>query len=162
MIYKINSFWLNEIWFMMIQGIEMCIFIVTINIFLYKFIKQYNEFIFSVFSFVLNIILLSVQFSSSVVSNSLRRHGLQHAGLPCLSPTPGACSDPCPWSRWCHPTISSSVAPFSSCLQSFPASGSFPMSQFSVTVTSQFWFLINAWNIRKAKKTKLLPIIHYK
>ena len=109
MIYKINSFWLNEIWFIMIQGIEMCIFIVTINIFLYKFIKQYNEFIFSVFSFVLNIILLSVQFSSSVVSNSLRRHGLQHAGLPCLSPTSGAYSNSCPLSQWCHPTISSSI-----------------------------------------------------
>ena len=52
-----------------------------------------------------------------------------HSRLPCLSPTPGACSNSCPLSRWCHPTISSSVAPFSSCLQSFPASGSFPMSQ---------------------------------
>ena len=108
----------------------MCIFIVTINIFLYKFIKQYNEFIFSVFSFVLNIILLSVQFSSSVVSNSLRRHGLQHAGLPCLSPTSGAYSNSCPSNRRCHPAISSSVTPFSSCLQSFPASGPFQMNQF--------------------------------
>ena len=72
----------------------------------------------------------SVQFSRSVVSNSLGHHGLQHARLSCPSPTPGACSDSCPSSRWCHPTISSSVVPFSSCLQSFPASGSFPMSQF--------------------------------
>ena len=72
----------------------------------------------------------SVQFSSSVVSDSLRPHGLQHARLPCPSPTPGACSNSCPWSRWCHPTISSCVVPFSSCLQSFPTSGSFPMSQF--------------------------------
>ena len=69
------------------------------------------------------------QFSRSVVSNSLRPHGLQHARLPCLSPTPGACSNSCPSSQWCHPTISSSVIPFSFCLQSFPASGSFPMSQ---------------------------------
>ena len=72
----------------------------------------------------------SVQFSCSVMSNSLRPHGLQHTRLPCLSPTPGACSNSCPLSRWCHPTISSSVIPFSSCLQSFPASGSFQMNQF--------------------------------
>ena len=72
----------------------------------------------------------SVQFSPSVVSDALQPHGLQHTRPPCPSPTPGACSDSCPSSRWCHPTISSSVVPFSSCLQSFPASGSFPVSQF--------------------------------
>ena len=70
----------------------------------------------------------SVQFSCSVMSNSLRPHGLQHVRLPCPSPTPGTCS--CPSGQWCHLTISSSVAPFSSHLQSFPASRSFPMSQF--------------------------------
>ena len=64
------------------------------------------------------------------MSDSLQSHGLQHARLPCPSPTPRACSDSCPLSRWCHPTISSSVIPFSSCLQSFPASESFPASQF--------------------------------
>ena len=74
--------------------------------------------------------ILLVHFSCSVVSDSLRAHGPQHTRLPCLSPTPGACSDSCPLSRWCYPTISSSVVPFSSCLQSFPASGSFQMSQF--------------------------------
>ena len=72
----------------------------------------------------------SVQFSHSVMSNSLWPHGLQHARLPYPSPTPRACSNWCSFSQWCHPTISSSVVPFSSCLQSFPASGSFPMSQF--------------------------------
>ena len=72
----------------------------------------------------------SVQFSCSVMSNSLRLHGLQHAGPPCPSPLPGAYSNSCPSSRWCHPTISSFVVPFSSSLQSFPVSGSFPMSQF--------------------------------
>ena len=72
----------------------------------------------------------SVQFSLSVVSNSLWPHGLQHARPPCPLPTPEACSNSCPLSEWCHPTISSSVVPFSSCLQSFPASGSFPVSQF--------------------------------
>ena len=71
----------------------------------------------------------SVQFSLSVVFNSLQPHGLQHARPPCPSPTPGAYSNSHPLSWWCHPTISSSVVPFSSCLQSFPASGSFPMSQ---------------------------------
>ena len=73
---------------------------------------------------------LGSQFSHSVVSDSLRLHGLQHARLPCPSTTPGAYSNSCPSSQWCHPTISSSVIPFSSCLQSFPASGSFQMSQF--------------------------------
>ena len=70
----------------------------------------------------------SVQFSRSVVSDSLRPHGLQHTRLPCPSPTPKACSNSCPWSRWCHPAISSSVVPFSSFLQSFSASRSFPTS----------------------------------
>ena len=72
----------------------------------------------------------SVQFSHSVVSDSLQPHGLQHARLPCPSPTRGAYSNSCLLSWWCHPTISSSVVPFSSCLQSSPASGSFPVSQF--------------------------------
>ena len=71
----------------------------------------------------------SVQFSHSVVSNSLWPHGLQNTRLPYPSPTPIACSNSCPSNRWCHPTILSSVNPFS-CLQSFPASGSFQMSQF--------------------------------
>ena len=74
----------------------------------------------------------SVQFSHSVMSNSLWPHGLQHTRLPCPSPTSTACSNSCPLSRWCHPIISSSVTPFSSCLQFFPASGSFPMNQFFV------------------------------
>ena len=72
----------------------------------------------------------SVQFHCSVMYDILLPHGLQHAQLPCPSPTPRADSNSCPESWWCHPTISSSVGPFSSCLQSFPASRSFPMSQF--------------------------------
>ena len=71
----------------------------------------------------------SVPFSCSVVFDSLRPHGLQHARPPCPSPTPGVHSNSCPSSKWCHPAISSSVIPFSSCPQSLPASGSFPMSQ---------------------------------
>ena len=71
----------------------------------------------------------SVQFSCSVVSDSLRPHESQHARPPCPSPTPGAYPDSCPSSPWCHPAVSSSVVPFSSCPQSFPASGSFPISQ---------------------------------
>ena len=70
----------------------------------------------------------SVQFNHLVTSNSLQLYGLQHTRLLCPSPTPEACSNSCPSSQWCHPTISSSVIPFSSCLQSFPASGSFAMS----------------------------------
>ena len=68
--------------------------------------------------------------------HSLQPQGLQHTGLPCPSPSPGACSDSCPLSQWGHPTILSSVVPFSSCLQSFPASGSFPMS-YLFTSSSQ-------------------------
>ena len=71
----------------------------------------------------------SVQFSHSVVSDLLRTHELQHTRPPGPSPTPGVHPNPCPLSQWCHPTISSSVVPFSSCPQSFPASGSFPTSQ---------------------------------
>ena len=86
---------------------------------------------------------------SSVVSNSLQPHGLQHARPPCPSPTARVCPNPCPLSLWCHPTISSSVVPFSSCPQSFPASGSFQMSQLfasggksigvSASVNTQDW-----------------------
>ena len=92
-----------------------------------------NDWAISLHYNISSISVLSVQFSCSVVSNSLQLHGLQHARLPCPSPTSGACSNSCPLSWWCHPTISSSVVPFSSCLQSFPASGSFLMSQFFVS-----------------------------
>ena len=67
--------------------------------------------------------------SHSVMSYSLQPHGLQHTRPPCPSPTPRACSHSCPWCRWCHPTTSSSLIPLSFRLQSFPASGAFPMSQ---------------------------------
>ena len=70
----------------------------------------------------------SVQFSRSVMSNSLQPHEMQHASPPCPSPTPGVYSNSCPLTQWCHPTLSSSVIPFSSCVQSFPASRSFQLS----------------------------------
>ena len=79
--------------------------------------------------FLYSIIFCSVQFSHSVMSDSLPPHESQHARPPCPSPTPEVYPNSCPSSRWCHPAISSSVVPFSSCLQSLPASGSFPMSQ---------------------------------
>ena len=81
----------------------------------------------------------SIQFSHSVVSNSLWPHGLQHPRPPCPSPTPGAFSNSCPLSQWFHPTISSSVIRLSSWLQSFPASGSFPMSQFFASQWPKYW-----------------------
>jgi len=87
--------------------------------------------------------LMVIQFSSSVMSDSLRHHGLQHARPPCPSPTPGVYSNACPLSQWCHPTISSSVVPFSSCLQSFPASGS-----FQIVITSHVpggWLVSTRW-----------------
>ena len=91
----------------------------------------------------------SVQFSLSVMSDSLRPHEPQHSRLPCPSPTPRVYSNSCPLSRWCHPTISSSVVPFSSCPQSFPASGSFPMSQL---------FTSSGQGIGVSASTSVLPM----
>ena len=85
---------------------------------------------------------LQVQFSLSVLFSSLLPHGLQHARLPCPSPIPEACTNSCPLSQWCHPTISSSVVPSSSCLQSFPASGSWSFS-FSISPFSEYLGLIS-------------------
>jgi len=82
---------------------------------------------------------MQIQFIHSVVSNSLWPHGLQHTRLPYPSPTPRAYSNSCPLSRWCHPTISSSVVPFSSCLQSFPASGSLPDESVLCIRWSKYW-----------------------
>ena len=79
------------------------------------------------------IFLILLLFSCSIVSDSLQPHGLQYSRFPRPSPSPEACSNSCPLSRWCHPTISSSVIPFSFCLQSFPTSGSFLMSQLFAT-----------------------------
>ena len=95
------------------------------------------------------LVFSSVQFSRSVMSDSLWPHGLQHAKFPCPSPTPGVYSNSCPLSRWCHPTISSSVVPFSFCLQSFPASGSFPMSQL---------FASGGQSIGVSASTSVLPM----
>ena len=85
----------------------------------------------------------SVQFSCSVVSNCLRPHEPQHARPPCPSSTPGVHPNPCPSSQWCHPTISSSVVPFSSFLQSFPASGSFPESALRIRWPKYWSFSFN-------------------
>ena len=91
----------------------------------------------------------SVQFSCSVMSESLQPHEPQHARPPCPSPIPGVYSNPCPLSWWCHPAISSSVVPFSSCPQSFPASGSFPMSQL---------FMSGGQSIGVSASTSVLPM----
>ena len=93
--------------------------------------------------------MLLLFFSLSVMLNSLRPHGLQHARLSCPSLSPGVCSNSCPLSRWCHPTISSSVVPVSSCPQSFPASGSFLMSQL---------FTWDSQSIRVSASTSVLPM----
>ena len=92
---------------------------------------------------------ISVQFSHSVMSDSLRPHELQHARPPCPSPTPGVHPNPCPLSRWCHPSISSSVVLFFSCLQSCPASGSIQMSQL---------FASGGQSIRVSASTSVLPM----
>ena len=85
------------------------------------------------------IMFASVQFSRSVVSDSLRPHEPQNARPPCLAPTPRVHPNPCPSSQWCHPTISSSIVPFSSCPQSLPASGSFQMSQLFSFRWPKYW-----------------------
>ena len=93
--------------------------------------------------------LYSVQFRCSVVSNSLQPHESQHVRPPCPSLTPGFYSNSCPSNRWCHPAISSSVVPFSSCPQSLPASGSFPMSQL---------FTLGGQSIGVSASTSVLPM----
>ena len=127
---------------------------------------------------------MDLWFIHLVPSNSLWPHGLQHSRLPCPSPSPGACSNSYPLSQWCHPTVSSSVVPFFSCPQSFPASGSFPMSWLFISggkttgasasasvllVNKQSWFplgltglisllssdLIKAWNPQASNSTSL-------
>ena len=110
-----------------------------------KNLKYYDKLILRLISECISLTLL---FSRSVVPNSLRLHGLQHTGLLCPSLSPRVCSKSCPWSQWCHPTISSSVTPFS-CLQSFPASGSFPAS----------WFLTSGGQrIRTSASSSVLPM----
>ena len=90
--------------------------------------------------FILSVLVIySVQFSRSVVSDSLRPHEPQHARPPCPSPTPRVHPNPCPLCQWCHPTISSSLVPFSSCPQSFPASWSFQVSQFFTLGGQSIW-----------------------
>ena len=100
-------------------------------------------------SFVSSFFSSSVQFSHSVVSDSLWPHELQHARPPCPSPTPRAYPNSCSLSQWCHPTILSSVVPFSSCLQSFPTSGSFQLSQL---------FISGGQNIGASASTSVLPM----
>ena len=90
-----------------------------------------------------------VEFSRSVVSDSLWPHEPQHARPPCPSPIPGVYPNPCPLCQWCHPTISSSVVPFSSCPQSFPASGSFQMSRL---------FASGGQSINVSASTSVLPM----
>ena len=113
------------------------LFVLHITFYLHKFymVVLTVNVLFYLLVYLLNIIynfpifIHSVQFSLSVMSNSLRPHELQHARPPCPSPTPGVHPNSCPSSWWCHPAVSSSVVPFSSCPQSLPSSGSFPMSQ---------------------------------
>ena len=109
----------------------------------YCWVISFTSFIFYPFC------ISSVQFSHSVVSKNLWPHGLQHAWPPCPSPTPRVYSNSCPLSQWCHPAISSSVVPFSSCPQSFPASGSFQMSQL---------FTLCGQSIGVSASTSVLPM----
>ena len=118
-----------------------------------------------------------VVFSHRVTSDSLWPHGLQYARPPCLSPSPGVCPTSCPLNWWCHPTVSSSVTLFSFCLQSFSASGSFPMSQFFATggqsigasasasalpMNIQDWFPLGwtGWNSLQSKRLSSLFQLH--
>ena len=101
--------------------------------------KLGKEYIKAVYRHLVYLNYMQIQFIHSVVSNSLWPHGLQHTRLPCPLPTPRAYSNSCLLSRWCHPNISSSVVPFSSCLQSFPASGSLPDESVLLIRWSKYW-----------------------
>ena len=113
------------------------------NIIYQKDVRILNLFAFN------SMVFISVQFSCSIMSDSLWPPGLQHSRLPCPETSTGACSNSCPLSWWCHPPISSSVIPFSSCLQSCPALGSFPMSQF---------FASGGQSIAASASTSVLPM----
>ena len=117
------------------EGIHVCLW--PIHVDLWQNPSQYSK------------LIISYQFSCSVMSDSLWPHGLQHARPPSPSPTPGVYSNSCPSSQWCQPTVSSSVVPFSSCPPSFPASGSFPMSQF---------FASGGQSIRVLASASVLPM----
>ena len=107
------------------------VFSIKLNIWIISSIHHSLDFLFLFkFTFLSLFVLTSVQFSRLVMSDSLQPHERQHTRPPCPSPTPGVYPNSCPLSQWCYPTILSSVVPFSSYLQVFPASGSFPMSQF--------------------------------
>ena len=155
---------------------QYCFHCYVIDILAGKSMVNNDEFIFlwNIHNYVLSLPYLkaskinSVQFSRSVDSDSLWPHGLQHTRPPNLSPTPRVYWSSCPLSQWCHPTIPSSVVPFSSHIQSFPVSGSFPMSQFFASggrsigvsasasvlpVNIQAWFLFRwtGWNSLQSK-----------
>ena len=114
-----------------------------------EFFSVARDFLCTVNLLIGSLITPSVQFSHSVVFNSLQPHESQHSRPPCPSPTPGVYSNSCPLSRWCHPAISSSVVPFSSCPQSLPASRSFSMSQL---------FTWGGQNIGVSDSTSVLPM----
>ena len=109
-------------------------------------------------------------FSHQIMSDSLQPHGLQHARLLCPPLSPGVCSDSCPLNQWCHPTISSSVTPFFSCPQSFPASVSFPMSWFLESGGQSEWFFLIHGQIiclqcrrhRKCRSDPWVGIVHWR
>ena len=129
------------------------------------------------FRFFISMVFSSVQFSCSVVSNTLWPHGPHHTRPPCPSPTPGVYSNSCPLSQWCHPIISSSVIPFSYLFQSFPASGSFQMSQFFASdgqsigvsatasvlpMNTQYWSPLEGlvgslWSLRDSQESSPTP-----
>ena len=100
----------------------------------------------------------SVQCSSSVVSDSLRPHGLQHAWLPCPSPTPGACINSCPSSQWCHPTVSASVVPFSPCLQSSQHQGPFHWVSYLHQVAKVLELQLQHQSFQGTPRTDLLAV----
>ena len=126
------------------------VFSIKLNIWIISSIHHSLDFLFLFkFTFLSLFVLTSVQFSRLVMSDSLQPHERQHTRPPCPSPTPGVHPNPCPLSRWCHPTISSSVIPFSSCPQSFLASGSFQMNQL---------FASGSQSIRVSASISVLPM----
>ena len=138
-----------------------CLIIFSVKVFhlLYLFLGIFFDAVINgiVFLFFSDSLLFSsVQFSCSVVSDTLWPHELQHTRVPCPSPTPGAYSNSCLSSQWCHPTISSSVVPFSSCLQSFPATGSFKWVSSSQQVVKVLEFQVQHQSFKWIARTDFL------
>ena len=144
---------LNPVYIISKYGFKLCLTFISLNCMNKNEKRSFPLYFLFIF---INSFFSSVQFSHSVVSDSLQPHESQHARTPCPSPTPGVDLNSRPLSRWCHPAISSSVVPFASCPQSLPASGSFPMSQLFTSGGQSTEFQLQHQSFQWTPRTDLL------